>query len=364
MIIKKSIFKYNVNFELYGISDAKELIYFDIETTGFSAKNSDLYMIGLAYFNDNCFEILQAFVEDYMDEETVLKWFLDIIVKYKVIVNFNGNTFDIPFIKEKYNQYYIPCDYLKNIISFDIYRKITKYKHFLGLDSIKQKDIEVYLGIQRDDVMSGGELIKVYKDYIKEKSDNKLELLFLHNLDDIKGLIQISDILYFTELFKQNFDNISYSINEYTSVTSEKSYELIIDFSLKYPLPKEISFSHENYNIKLCQDKGYISVKAFYDELKYFFKDYKNYYYLPDEDMAVHKSVATYVDKNHRKNASAATCYTKKSDWYIPTFGCSFEKTFKKELSEKNNFIMIKDNSLSDNNIISNYILCLLNSLI
>jgi hypothetical protein len=42
-----------------------------------------------------------------------------------------------------------------------------------------------------------------------------------------------------------------------------------------------------------------------------YYKDYKNYYYLPQEDMAVHKSVAGFVDKAHRQKATPDNCYTK-----------------------------------------------------
>ena len=39
------------------------------------------------------------------------------------------------------------------------------------------------------------------------------------------------------------------------------------------------------------------------------------YYYLPEEDSAVHKSVGIYVDKSRRKAATPQTCYT----WFSVT---------------------------------------------
>ena len=41
-----------------------------------------------------------------------------------------------------------------------------------------------------------------------------------------------------------------------------------------------------------------------------YYLDYKNYYYLPNEDMAVHKSVAVSVDRTHREKAAPENCYT------------------------------------------------------
>ncbi len=53
-------------------------------------------------------------------------------------------------------------------------------------------------------------------------------------------------------------------------------------------------------------------------EYYHFFDDYKNYYYLTKEDMAVHKSVGLYVDKQYRRQATARDCYIKKSGLFLP----------------------------------------------
>ena len=86
----------------------------------------------------------------------------------------------------------------------------------------------------------------------------------------------------------------------------------------------------------------------------HFFADYKNYYYLPQEDMAVHKSVGAYVEPAFRQKATAGNCYIKKTgtflplpkgiDWSAPVF----------RTDRKNHTLFIpwdKDTSLSDEEI-------------
>ena len=51
--------------------------------------------------------------------------------------------------------------------------------------------------------------------------------------------------------------------------------------------------------------------------LKFFYKDYKNYFYLPNEDMAIHKSMATFIDKDKKIKATKDNCYTKITDTFI-----------------------------------------------
>ena len=50
----------------------------------------------------------------------------------------------------------------------------------------------------------------------------------------------------------------------------------------------------------------------------YFFEDYKNYYYLPVEDKAIHKSLATFVSKEFRKPATRETARQQKSGSFLP----------------------------------------------
>lgn len=52
--------------------------------------------------------------------------------------------------------------------------------------------------------------------------------------------------------------------------------------------------------------------------MKYFFKDYKNYYYLPMEHMAIHKSMAAYVDDAHKEKATKDNAFTTKTGSFIP----------------------------------------------
>ena len=66
--------------------------------------------------------------------------------------------------------------------------------------------------------------------------------------------------------------------------------------------------------------------------------NYKDYYYLPDEDRAVHKKVGQYVDPEHRVQASASTCYTKKSSTFLPLSHEDMFDLYKEEYSSKQLF--------------------------
>ena len=98
-----------------------------------------------------------------------------------------------------------------------------------------------------------------------------------------------------------------------------------------------------------------IKVPIYEEELKYFYSNYHDYYYLPSEDVALHKSVAGFVDKAHRVPASAANCYTRKLASYLPQWDIVFEPFFKREYKSRELFFELTDEMKRDRQAFSKY---------
>ena len=75
----------------------------------------------------------------------------------------------------------------------------------LGLENLKQKSIERFLGIAREDKYNGGQLIEVYGEYLQTHSELLKHLLILHNEDDLKGMPQILPILAYPDFLTGDF---------------------------------------------------------------------------------------------------------------------------------------------------------------
>ena len=67
--------------------------------------------------------------------------------------------------------------------------------------------------------------------------------------------------------------------------------ELVIRFLLPAPVPTPVSQVNDFSLLTFIGNIGTLSIKVRSGELKFFYPDYKNYYYLPKEDCAMHKSV-------------------------------------------------------------------------
>lgn len=356
--------------------DIDKIIFFDIETTGFSADTSYLYLIGCIYHDKSSFHLIQWFSENIKEEASLLTAFFEFIKTYDALIHFNGNGFDIPYLLRKCSQ--LDLDYnFDQINSIDIYKKLLPYKKILRLKSYKLKSIEDFLKVKREDKLSGGDLIEVYQSYLGKKhlevlrnrrmpeeagkSPSEAEMLLhellLHNEDDIKGLVKISPILNYTDLFEK-----AHIISK-----AEVNGDLLnIHCDLPFILPVRVYLEGAYESFTASNTSAVLSVRIYEGELKYFYDNYKDYYYLPAEDSVVHKSLAAYVDKDYRQKAKPANCYIRKTGLFVPQYEAVLNPCFKFNLRDKITFIEIHtDFLLKEENLeiyVSHMLLNLLNA--
>ncbi len=334
----------------------EDAVFFDIETTGFSASHTKLYLIGCVYYDktSSSFHTIQWFLdnaEKYDAERDILSSFIEFIKSYKYLIHFNGDGFDIPYITHKCEKFNLETELhsvLSSMENIDLYKTASSLKNVLKLENLKQKTLESFLGISREDKFSGGELIKVYDDYLKNKDDASLALLILHNLDDIKGLLNLLEIFKYRTLFNGSFNIHSISVENTISSSGQNKREVIIELSMNYSLPARISGSNNIFYMTAFNNKTKIKIPVYTEELKYFYPNYKDYYYLPEEDCSIHKSVAFYVDKNFRTQAKAANCYSKKTGQFLPQLTEIISPYFKIEYNDKITYFEVTDEFLKD----------------
>ena len=334
MIRRRERLEKEPDFDFDIIAPKERIVFFDIETTGLSTKNAALYLIGLVSYEDGAWTLTQFFAENMFEEADLLAAFFDMLnTKKKLgrlfLFSFNGDGFDIPFIKNCIRQYRLNYDF-SGIVSVDLIKLIRPYKKLLGLSDCKLKTVEKLCGIFREDKYNGGELIYVYEEYLRlaavsedscEYTDMNLKLkdkllytLLLHNAEDIADMPFIMGILGYEALMKGAFSITGSGI-------SDGCWD--IRARLEIALPEGIYAEGSGITVSIGEEDKHllnIAVQLFNGELKYFFADYKNYYYLPAEDYAIHKSVGEYVDRKARKRATARTCYQKRSGIFVPQY--------------------------------------------
>ncbi len=192
-------------------------------------------------------------------------------------------------------------------------------------------------------MFSGSELIGIYHDYIKNPSEFSENALLLHNADDLKGMLEILSMLAYYDLFNQPVKARRVQANSYKDVNGNRRKELVILFQPETPLPRLVSASAGGCYFRGDGTECSLKIPIFEEELKYFYSNYQDYYYLPTEDVALHKSVAGFVDKAYRLQASAANCYTRKVSSYLPQWDFVFSPFFKRDYKSRELFFELTD---------------------
>lgn len=178
--------------------DKKDIIVADIETTGLSPRSSQVVLGGLVIQDGEDRQAVQFFADRPEDEEELLERYVSVLVRYPVIVTYNGHAFDLPFLKKRMKTHGIDASALDRCVSFDLFRVLKRHSDLPSvLPDLKQKTVENYLGIghTRRDRIDGSESVRLYYQYLSSSGVRKEELLdqiLLHNRDDI---VQLSDIL-------------------------------------------------------------------------------------------------------------------------------------------------------------------------
>lgn len=289
---------------------------FDIETTGFSPKHACIYMIGILYPSEDSYILEQWFREKDSDEYEILFRFNQRLSDTGKLYSFNGDQFDLNFISKRMTLYGMT---LNDIDSIDLLKKMRPFKKLLQLENLKLKTVEAYFGYERNDPFTGGDLITLYKTYLDTREDSLFKTLLLHNYEDLLGLGRLIAHMSLIDLISA-FKNATIPV-ELTESTIENG---LYRASFQAKSTHIRSLTTDLFQLKITGSHIVLTMPANVETLKLFFDTPSDYYYLPNEDYAVHKSIGKFVHKDHRIKATRDNCYVKKEDFFLPGYR-SFE---------------------------------------
>lgn len=166
-----------------------DIIYFDIETTGFDKDNDKIIMISFGKLFNNNYSIKQYFAEKLWDEKELLKAFLTDIKDEITWCSYNGIAFDEPFIKNRMKANGLDMDLPTEHV--DLYRLVRPYYKQLGLERCNLKTVERFIGINRKDRIDGGLSVNLYNEYLNNKDKDIKDVIMLHNYEDVLNLPRI-----------------------------------------------------------------------------------------------------------------------------------------------------------------------------
>lgn len=197
---------------------------FDIETTGLSPEYCRFILGGVvtaAEPDENIpdGELLaeQYFAETPDDEKAALEACMEKLSRLDVVVTFNGERFDMPFVRRRLAEYGLEDKY-DIPYNFDLYRMINKFSELRKvMPNLKQKTVENFFGLwsTRSDEISGAESVELYEQWVCYGEQAVLDKILLHNLDDIKQLARLVPIVKKADIHR-GMSNMGFPVGNLT----------------------------------------------------------------------------------------------------------------------------------------------------
>ncbi len=170
---------------------AKDVMYVDIETTGLSA-GTPLFLIGvLGHFNGEL-HIVQLLARDYTEEAALLTHFATLLNASRVVVSFNGKSYDLPYIRDRCLFMGVPFRLQQAHIDM-----LHVGRRFWGrqLPNCKLQTLERYLcrRTRRGDI-PGAEIPDAYHRFVRSGNAVQMRDILYHNALD---LLTTAEVLLF-----------------------------------------------------------------------------------------------------------------------------------------------------------------------
>ena len=174
------------------VADPEQWLFLDTETTGLAGGSGTYaFLVGLAWWEDGGLEIEQLFMRDYREEGSLLFALGKRLADRRVLVTFNGKSFDWPLLETRYR--------MSRKIPPPIPRAHLDFLHparnlwRLRLGSLKLSELERHvLGRDRSADILSDLIPRIYLDFIHGGPPERLIPVFQHNQMDLRGLVALS----------------------------------------------------------------------------------------------------------------------------------------------------------------------------
>ncbi len=174
------------------VADPQQWLFLDTETTGMSAGSGTYaFLVGIAWWDAGGLEVEQLFMREHSEEHSLLLALAERMAERRVLVTFNGKSFDWPLLETRYR--------MTRTIKPPTPRAHLDFLHpartlwRLRLGSARLPELERHvLGWDRGvDVMS--ELIpSMYFGFLRGGAPEPLVPIFHHNQMDLRGLAALA----------------------------------------------------------------------------------------------------------------------------------------------------------------------------
>jgi uncharacterized protein YprB with RNaseH-like and TPR domain len=216
-----------------------KLLFFDMETTGLGGVGVVPFLIGFGSVKKNGFQVRQYFLPDYPDEEAMLTAVREEIKDDSVIVSYNGKSFDLPILTDRFILHRIDRN-LKIADHIDLLHCARRmFRRRLKDCTLTNIEREI-LDYHRQDDIPGYLIPSIYFNWLNYDETeylagvvehNRMDIIslyfFMHHLADIgtspeDELAEPDDILSLARIINsgKEYRNVHRTLESFNNITS------------------------------------------------------------------------------------------------------------------------------------------------
>jgi uncharacterized protein YprB with RNaseH-like and TPR domain len=170
------------------VCDPRQWLFLDTETTGLMGGTGTYpFLVGIAWWDAGGLEVEQFFMRDYSEEHALLVTLAERMAERRVLVTFNGKSFDWPLLETRYRmtRKLTPPAPRAHLDFLHPARNLWRIR----LGSVRLAELEKHvLGWDRGADLISAMIPQFYFDYLRGGSPEPLVQIFLHNQMDLRGL--------------------------------------------------------------------------------------------------------------------------------------------------------------------------------
>ena len=170
----------------------RQAIFFDLETTGLAGGTGTFaFLVGVGTVEADAIRVRQFLLPDFNFEWLLLKHVQLLFNNYPLTVSFNGKTFDIPLLANRFT-----LNRMENILDDRIHLDVLHasrriWRHVLPTCDLQTLEKHV-LGHERVDDFPGSLIPHAYFEFIKNRQVWMIREVLEHNFQDIVNMVLLT----------------------------------------------------------------------------------------------------------------------------------------------------------------------------
>lgn len=165
----------------------EDVIFLDLETTGLGS--SPLFLIGTMLWEDGGLVVHQFLARDYAEEAAVIACYARLCANRRLLVTFNGKTFDQPYVRTRAAATGVPFQH--DPVHLDMLH-VARRLWRKTMPNCKLQTLETFLCRRsRQGDIPGSAIPEAYHAFVRDGNARQLGTILEHNVLDLVTLAEL-----------------------------------------------------------------------------------------------------------------------------------------------------------------------------